>query len=186
MPALTLSPRIRVLHAVMARLIEVDMPLRCNIPDLKLRWARNRYTTREERPCLAIAFVSDAPVENATSLNSDEQMRALAFDIIVDMQIETEASAESQAAIGVAMAGYDPSGLLALSVVIDQAMLALRETSMDPLRDTTDLGRYSDWIQDVSIDDDEELPDDDGRLVGRANVIYRVHSWDPTLLLMRE
>lgn len=182
-----LSPRIEVLYAVMQRLIDADLPTSTGHAALKLRWARNRYTARDERPCLAVAFVSDEPVEGeGSNLNPDELVRALAFDLIVDLEIETESSAEANAALATPIGDFDPSGLQELSQVLDQAMKALRETMIDPLRDTTGLGKVSDWVQDVSIDDDDELPDDDGRLVGRANVIYRVSSWDPTLLFKRE
>lgn len=182
-----ISPRVKVLLAAMKRLEEVDMASRAGVPDLRLRWARNRYATREERPCLSIAFVADEPVdEGRVSLNPDETARALAIDIIIDMEVETEASAEVQAALAVPPEDFDPTGLANMSWVLDLAMLSLRECTQDPLKDTTELGRMIDWVEDVTIDDDDELPDDDGRLVGRANVIYRVSSWDPTLLLERE
>jgi hypothetical protein len=69
--------------------------------------------------------------------------------------------------------------------VLDNAVLAWKECFQAPLVDTTSLGQKADWVQDVAIDDDEELPDDDGRLVGRVNVIYRTSSIDPTVLLER-
>ncbi len=181
-----LSPRIEVLYAVMARLVQVDLPTLTGRADLNLRWARNRYTSREERPCLAVAFVSDEVADRDTGLNTDESVRMLAFDLIVDLQIETEASAEANAQIGTLMDEFDPSGLADLSAVLDVAMKALRQCCLDEFRDTTDLGKICDWVEDVEVDEDEELPDDDGRLVGRANVIYRTSSWDPTLLLKRE
>lgn len=181
-----IAPRLRVLYALMSRLVEVDLPSLTGRADLKLRWARNRYTTRGERPCLALAFVSDTPADGADNYtNPDEMIRVLSFDLIVDLEIETEASAEANLALATAAGGFDPSGLQDLSDVLDRAMKALRECCHDPLKDTTALGRVVDWVQDVSIDDDEDLPDDDGRLVGRANVVYRTSSWDPTLLLER-
>ncbi len=181
-----LSPRIEVLYAVMARLEQVDLPTLTGIADLNLRWTRNRYTTREERPCLALAFVSDEPRDRDTGLNGDETARILGIDLIVDLQIETEAAAQANTAIGTLMSEFDPSGLADLSAVLDVAMKALRQCCMDEFRDTTALGKVCDWVEDVEVDEDEELPDDDGRLVGRANVIYRTSSWDPTLLLKRD
>lgn len=175
------------MYAVHNRLgIDNLLANRSGVGDLRLRWARNRYTAREERPCLAIAFVSDEPIDDGSvAHNPDELVRALALDLIVDMEIETEASAEANQAMQTPEAEFDPSGLDRLSRLLDTAMLCLRECLLDPLKDETDLGRKIDWIQDAGIDDDEELPDDDGRLVGRINVIYRTSSWDPTLLLER-
>ncbi len=179
------SPRITVLHALKKTLEDADLANVLGLPDLKIRWARNRYTAREERPCIAIAFVSDTPQEGGADRNTDEMVRTLSFDLIVDMEVETEASAEAQEAMGTSVLDYDSTGLAVISWVLDVAMLALRRTQLDEFRDTTDLGKVADWIEDVSIDDDEDLPDDDGRLVGRANVIYRTSSWDPTLLYAR-
>lgn len=180
------SPRVTVLLALMKALEEGDLPTVLELPDLKLRWARNRYTMREERPCIALAFVSDGPQGEAGDRNGDELVRSLSFDIIVDLEVETEASAEAQASMGTSVLDFDPTGLSDLSWVLDVAMLALRRCFMDEFRDTTELGKVADWIEDVIIDDDEDLPDDDGRLVGRANVIYRTSSWDPTLLFARD
>jgi hypothetical protein len=179
------SPRIIVLNAAMADVRAADLPTLLELADLKFRWERNRYTSREERPCVAFAFVSDEPME-MDNLSHDEMARRLAFDIIVDLKIDTEATAEAESDLGTAAEFYDPSGLAALSWVLDNVMLVLRRSMIDEFRETTALGQVADWVEDVSIDEDEELPDDDGRLVGRANVIYRTSSWDPTLLLMRE
>jgi hypothetical protein len=181
------APATKLMYAVRQRLIDGDLAGLVAKPDLKLRWARNRYTSREERPCLAIAFVSDEPADDGSvPASSDELVMVLALDLIVDLQIETEASAEANAAMETAIEEYDPSGLDDLLFVLKTASQLLRAACLDPLRDTTDLGRMCDWVQEVSVDDDEELPDDDGRLVGRINVIYRTSSWDPMELLERE
>lgn len=179
------SPRIQVLNAAMADLFAAGLPALLELPALKFRWERNRYTSREERPCIALAFVSDEPME-MDNLSEDEMARRLAFDIIVDLQIDTEAAAEAESDLGTVAEFYDPTGLAALSWVLDNVMLVLRRTCIDEFRDTTALGKVADWVEDVSIDEDEELPDDDGRLVGRANVVYRTSSWDPTLLFKRD
>lgn len=182
------APATKLMYAVRARLRDDDaLALLIGKPDLKLRWARNRYTTRTERPCLAIAFVSDEPVDDGSvSVNSDETVMALALDLIIDLEIETEASAEANEAMETPIEDFDPSGLDDLMFVLKTASQLLRACCLDPLRDLTDLGRKCDWIQEVSVDDDDELPDDDGRLVGRINVIYRTSSWDPMELLERE
>lgn len=179
------SPRIEVLNAAMTEARAAGLPALLDLADLKLRWARNRYTAREERPCIAFAFVSDEPME-MDNLSHDEMARRLAFDIIVDLEIDTEATAENESDLGTALEFYDPSGLARLSWVLDNVMLVLRRTCVDEFRDTTTLGKVVDWVEDVSVDEDEELPDDDGRLVGRVNVIYRTSSWDPTQLLKRD
>lgn len=181
------SPRVKVLYAVMDRLKTAGLAAITGEDDLQFRWARNRYATREERPCLSIAFVSDEPAdEGRVAHSTDETVMALAVDFIVDLAVETEASAETNTAMGTPLDDFDPSGLERLSWVLDNSMRALRQCFEDPLRDETDLGRKADWIEQAVIDDDEDLPDEDGRLVARANVIYRVHSSDPTVLLERE
>lgn len=175
------------MHLVKGRLIDADLPTRAGVADLKIRWTRNRYTSREERPCLGIAFVSDEPADDgAINQNGDELTRVLALDLVLDMQIETEASSELNEAIATPIDDFDVTGLDALSAVLDIALLCLRECLLDPLCSTTPLGRAVDWIRDEGIDDDEDLQDDDGRLVARVNVLYRTSSWDPTLLLERE
>jgi hypothetical protein len=175
------------MYAVRDRLVECDLATLTGKPDLNIRWARNRYTTRIERPCLAIAFVSDTPIDSGgVSTSTDETVMLLELDLILDLEIETEASAEANEALGVDPLEFDPSGLDDLMFVLRTAAQQLRACCQDPLKDTTDLGRKVDWVQEVSVDDDEELPDDDGRLVGRINVIYRTSSWDPMLLLERE
>ena len=180
-------PFVRIMYAAREQLEVGDALANLTaLPDLKIRWARNRYTTRQERPCVAIAFVSDAPVDDgAVSTNPDETVRALALDIIVDMEVETEASAEANQALETPVEQFDPTGLANLASVLAQAYQLLRACCQDPLRDSTTLGKMVDWVQDVSIDDDEDLPDDDGRLVGRVNVLYRTSSWDPMQLLER-
>jgi hypothetical protein len=180
-------PFVKLMYAARERLESGDLlATAVGMPDLKLRWARNRYATREERPCLSIAFVSDEPADDGRfPANMDETVRILALDLIVDLAVETEASAEANMALGTPPEEFDPSGLEVLAWVAATALRLLREACDDPLRDVTDLGRMCDWIQDVGIDDDEDLPDDDGRLVDRVNVIYRVHSVDPTVLLER-
>lgn len=180
------APAVKLMYAVKSRLDEVLVD-RVAMADLNIRWARNRYTTRAERPCLAIAFVSDAAADaGQVQLSDDESVMVLALDLILDLELETEASAEANEATDTSILDYDPSGLDLMIFVLKMATQALRECTLDPLKDTTDLGRKVDWIQEVSLDDDEELPDDDGRLVSRINVIYRTSSWDPMLLLERE
>jgi hypothetical protein len=182
------APPVKLMYAVRSRLEDGDLLRdRVAIADLKVRFGRNRYTTRAERPCIAIAFVSDEPADGgAVAASTDELVRNLALDLIVDLPIETEAFAEANEAMATPIDDYDPSGLDSLFFVLNTAMLCLRECFQDPLADTTDLGRMADWIEDVSVDDDEELPDDDGRLVGRVNVIYRSSSWDPMMLFEKE
>lgn len=182
------APAILVMYAAKDILESGDaLATAVNKPDLKIRWARNRYTSREERPCFAIAFVSDEPIDDGSVPTTfGELVRRLQLDLIVDLEVETEASTEAQEAQSASILDYDPSGLDDLMFVLLTGQKLLRAATEDPLRDTTDLGRRCDWIQDVSIDDDEDLPDDDGRLVGRINVIYRTSDVDPMVLIERE
>lgn len=187
-----IAPRVKIMLAAMARLKEADLQASTGLADLVFRFARNRYATREERPCISLAFVSDGPVDaegggigGGVLLNPEEALRALSLDIIVDLDIETEASAEANEQLATPPEDYDPTGLNELSIVLDDATLALRSSCIPPLQDTTDLGKMVDWVSEVVVDDDEELAGEDGRLVGRLNMVYRTSSWDPTHLFER-
>lgn len=179
---LNLPPRVRVLNAVMTTLLAADLPARTEMPDLRVRWARNRYTTIEERPCIAIAFVSDAPVDTDQYNSSGEMVRMLSVDLVADAEVESEASAEETPD----PTDRDPHGLTALSIMVDQAMLALKEGFAPDADPGTPLALVADWCEDAGVSDDEELQDIDGRLVARANVLYRVSTTDPTVLFTRE
>ena len=183
-------PRIRVLDALMLTLLEAGLPaiLADEIaatateddpdPELKLRWRRNRYTSAEERPCIAIAFVSDEPADNREQyLSTDAAQRALAFDIIADVVLPPEAEAEET--------GADIARIEILSHFVDQPMKALKDGFRSD-HPGTPLSQLADWVEDLGIDDDEDLADENGRLVGRGNVLYRVRSDDPTVLLAQE
>jgi hypothetical protein len=180
------------LLAVRKALVDGDLATMVGLPDLKIRFARNRYVTRGERPAVSIAFVSDEPTDGdgaeggGVYLNPDELLRSLGVDLIVDAEVETEASAEAGDLTSLPPDTFDGTGLATLSWILDCALLILKRCMFDPLRDTTDLGKMADWVGEVSIEDDEDLADDDGRLVGRANVLYRTSSQDPTVLLKRD
>lgn len=186
-----ISPRIRVMHAVKRRLRDSDLATQVGLPDLKVRWLRNRYATNEERPALSIAFVSDEPADGDSAaggvyLNPDEELRMLALDFIVDLDVESEASAEAMQLLDADEDDFDGTGLAILSWVLDCTLRTLKQCMFDPLRDATDLGKMADWVAEVSVEDDEDLADIAGRLVGRANVLYRTSSQDPTILFMRD
>lgn len=185
------SPRVIVLDAIMQTLLEAGLPgilaeLLAAMGDgaepaeLLLRWARNRYTTFEERPCIALAFVSDGPRENSDQyLSAGEAERELALDIVADVELPTEAACEEGLA-------EDTARLEILSHFVDQPLKALKAGFIDQVGARTPLTRVAHWVEDLGIDDDEDLADENGRLVCRINVLYRVRADDPTILLATE
>lgn len=148
--------------------------------ELLLRWARNRYTTFQERPCIALAFVSDGPRENSDQyMSAGEAERELAIDVIADVELPTEAECEEGLA-------QDTARLEILSHFVGQALKALKASFIDQAGAPTPLTPVAHWVEDLGIDDDEDLQDENGRLVGRINVLYRVRADDPTILLRQE
>jgi hypothetical protein len=169
-------PRIIVLDAVMQTLLEAELPTLLEQPDLRIRWMRNRYTSIEERPCIAIAFVSDEPTDvREQYMTTSEAQRTLAIDIIADVELPTETEAETDVS--------DIARIEILSHFVDQPLYALKRGFQDPADSPTPLSRVAHWVEDLGIDDDEDLADENGRLVCRLNVLYRVRSDDPTVLL---
>jgi hypothetical protein len=147
---------------------------------LKLRWLRNRYTTAEEKPCIALAFVSDGPQDPSGQDQypaAGEAVRELAVDIIVDLEVPTEVEAEEEELVA------DVAGLEILSHFERRALRALKRGFLDPADAATPLSAVAHWVQELGVDNDEDLVDFNGRLVSRINVLYRVRSDDPMILL---
>jgi hypothetical protein len=190
---LTRAPFIIVLAAVMATLVEGDLdgqleelfeelasdgdPLA-----LKLRWLRNRYTTQEEKPCLAIAFVSDGPQDPQDADQYPavgEAVRELAVDLVIDVDLPTEVEADEEELIA------DVAGLEILAHIERRAVQLLKRGFENPADAPTPLSLCAHWVQEIGVDNDEDLVDFPGRLVSRVNVLYRVRSDDPMILLMQ-
>lgn len=191
--ALDEMPLVTILKATMGTLEWADLPAQLaelleSIPggapgqpmELKLRWARNRYTTLEEKPCVALAFVSDSPVDPQDSdryPSAGEALRECALDIIVDIDLPTETAVEEEQLIA------DVAGLEILSHVERRVVQALKAGWIDQAGNPSPLSAKAHWVQEIGVDNDEDLIDFNGRLVSRVNVLYRVSSEDPTKLL---
>lgn len=189
---LTRPPFIIVLAAVMQTLVDAD--LATELADLieslpieegadplvyKLRWLRNRYTTSEERPCTAIAFVSDGPQDaqqDGQYETSHVMVRALEIDVITDVDLPTEVAVDELGTIA------DVAGLEILAQFDRRVVQALKKGFMDQVGAPSALQAVATWVQELGIDNDEDLADFPGRLVTRLNVLYRVSSEDPMVL----
>lgn len=128
-----------------------------------VRHARSRKVMKGERPGISIVFVGDDPT-GAEDLNNDETQREMVFDLQCDVEMETEVS------------GEDPTGLGLLSRLAAVATRALRD-------DASPLRALCDFVTPGSVDPDDENRGDEGRLVRRLSVLYRVRSDDENVLL---
>lgn len=189
--ALTRAPFIIVLAAVretleaaglQEQLGEMLAELDGDQTELKFRWLRNRYTTQEEKPCIAIAFVNDGPQDPQDADQypaAGEAVRELALDLVIDVDLPTEVEADEDEIIA------DLAGLEILSHIERRAVQALKWGFIDPAQAPTPLSLSAHWVQELGVDNDEDLVDFPGRLVSRVNVLYRVRSDDPMILLMQ-
>lgn len=185
-------PFVRVLDAAMATLLEADLQtvLRDLLitmgkdgepATLKLRWARNRYTTIEEKPCIALAFVDDEVADNQEQYAAaGETIRALGLDIVADVILPSEVEVDELGLVS------DVARLEILSQFAYRAMQALRQSFVDPAGAPTPLSNLAHWVEDLGVQEDDDLADEDGRLVYRARLLYRVSSTDQTILLSTE
>lgn len=189
--AVARPPLVTVLAAVMQTLVDADLATQlaeiiAELPAgddplvLKLRWLRNRYTTQEERPCIAIAFVSDAPgdaMQDGQYEAIGVMYRELALDIITDIDLPTEVEVDELGTIA------DVAGLEILSHFDRRAIQALKAGWIDEAGAPTALTPVARWCTELGMDNDEDLADFPGRLVTRVKVGYRVSSEDPMVLL---
>lgn len=163
------KPRVTVLKALMATLIEADLPSLTGEPDLKLRFSRNRATVPEELPCLTIRYVSESRQDEQITMN--EQVMQMDIDLIVDTDVEPPAVSD-----GVAYPDLDtedPTGLQRLSNILDAATEVIRACfAPDPV--DTPLANVAWGLTDDGTDEDPESDPEDGRLVGNAGVLYRI------------
>lgn len=185
--ALIRPPIITILAAVKATWVAADLVTQLDeiltelgggvaLP-LKFRWLRNRYATNEEKPCQAIAFVSDGPRDSREGQTYGEQVRELAIDLITDIEIPTEVEADEEATIA------DIAGLEILSHFDRRAVQALRAGFGNEAAHPTPLNQVATWVEELGVDDDEDLVDFNGRLASRLIVQYRVRSDDLMVLL---
>lgn len=173
-----MMPAVTVSKLTMDTLVAAGLPASTGVADLTFRWRRNRYTTAEERNCLSLAFVGDRPRDpEDTNLALGETMRELQLDLIADIELPTEVAVEE------ADTEDDYARLQILMAVLMLAVRALKRSFTDPAAAPTPLTPWAMGVEEVVTEDDEDLADINGRLVSRINVLYRVRSEDPTVLL---
>lgn len=160
------EPFVKLLGYAKASLDLVDWEVETGIAGVKPRHFRNRNTTSEERPGVALRFDHDLPQQEGEVPNHNtwEKVRELALSIVVDVDLDSEESEE------------DPTGFDKPSRIAAVAMKALR----DP---TKPFAQKVDWSRQDSIDPDEDSTPDKGRLVYAVIVLYRVRSDDENVLL---
>lgn len=132
---------------------------------VKIRHQRHRKTSPDERPCLALMFVSDGPPDEGTDQISHwEKIMQSEWEMIVDADLANEESED------------DPTGVGFLSRIVAYALQLLR----DPARG---FGNQVHEIVDGTKTLDEGSQPDKGRLSRSISVIYRVMSEDENLKL---
>lgn len=144
---------------------------------LKLRWLRNRYTTNEEKPCLALAFVQDGPASPDDPEAAGVLYRELHLDLIIDLERPTEVQADEEAMIA------DMGGIEILAHFERRGIQAFKAGFIDQAGAPTALSAVATWVTEIGVDNDEDMVDIEGRLASRFIVQYRVRSEDPMVLL---
>lgn len=167
MPQIADMPFIRILLAVETALNAVDLQDLSGVSaPVTVRHSRNRKVVLSERPSITILFVSDDPRPDDLNRNTAEAVRELVFDLQADLELATEDS------------GADPTGMALLARLLGAAMSSLKTPGYEIF-----LGGLVDWISAGGVDPSERSTPTDGRMTCAMNVVYRVRSDDPTVLL---
>lgn len=157
-------PYIRLLEALKATIDPVDYEAEAGIEDVNTRHQRHRYAADEEKPALSVRFTNDVPRGDDLDHNQWETLRELAADLVADVKLPPEDSAE------------DPTGLLTGARLLAAAMKAVRDPS-------SPIALLCDRVILGVIGGDEDSNYDVGRLVCGVTVVYRVRSDDENQLL---
>lgn len=166
MPLLPVPPFIRLLEAALASLVLVEDWVETTGVDVNtVRHARDRQPTRSEGKTVSLDWVGNEDTDiDEIQKNAQEKQKRCMIDITIDLKRRTESSAE------------DPTGWLDHGRVAARVLMALRDED-GPLM------QLCDWVIDGEEDPDEDSKPDEGRLVKRISVVYRVRADDPNHLL---
>ncbi len=154
-------PTITVLQAILSAISAIDF---APLDQPTIRHHRFRHLTEEERPGICLRWDGDKPHEDDVEngyLSLGEMRVVCNVSIEIDADIDDEAD--------------DPTGFKDITRYVEKVLSALR----DPLNP------HSVWdhVQYVGLGPDEDSMSDEGRLVLSLDVIYRVRSDDPSVLL---
>lgn len=176
-------PRILILNAL-KNTLQASVPVVDGKPKWKVRHYRNRETTFEEMPCIAIRYAGDdAPgvtTAGEGSLSMMEDAMELAVDLVVDTMVAAESDRETA---GDTTDGTDPTGLEEASEIVEKSL----DTIFKPGEEINTLGGLIwDARYDGSGDNDDVGTPDNVRLAERLTLVYRVRHEAPYKLLIGE
>lgn len=161
---ITTPPFVRLLEAIGIDLGTCNYQADTGIAAVGTRHVRNRSTTAEERPCVAVRFDGDERSDDDENRNAWEAVRWLHFALVADVVLDTED------------AGTDDTAQKKLAMLLAASVKWLR-------REGSAIGALSDWIIPGAFDPDENSQPDQGRLVLQLTVVYRVRTDDENVLL---
>jgi hypothetical protein len=165
MPLITKPPHIRQLEAAVADLASADFMENTGVPGIHVRHRRNRLPTSSELPCVTLRWLGcDQTSPDGDYVTAWEQQMLNHMQLEVDLELDTEES------------GIDPTGWGKHSMVAAYAYSVLAEQS-------SALFQLCDHVRVPAPQLDEDSKPDDGRLVLPFDVVYRVRTDDPNVLL---
>jgi hypothetical protein len=177
-------PRDRILHAFKMAL-QSQVPVNGDgTPKWKIRHWRNRETTHEEMPCLAIRFVGDDVAGAFSASDSSPSIAEQVMDLNLELVIDTEIPPESDRdTADDPDDGLDETGFRTASPIIETAL----ETLFVEGEEVNNLGGLIwDARYDGSGDNDDIALPDRIRLAERVTLVYRVRAEAPHVLLTGE
>lgn len=151
-------------------------------PKWKVRHWRNRETTFEEMPCVAIRYVADDAPGVTTASDTILSVAEAIFELGVELVVDTEIAPESDRdTAGDPDEGLEPTGLESASEIIKQCLDVLFTPGEEP---NALGGTVWDVRYDGSGDNDDVGTPDNLRLVERLTLVYRVRAEAPHVLLI--
>lgn len=178
-------PRILILKAL-KQTLQSQVPLVGGVPLYKVRHHRNRETTLEEMPCVAIRYIADdvpgvtRGLDEPGALSLAESAMQLNVELIVDAPLAAESDRETA---GDPDDGEDDTGLEFASEIVEKCLNALFTKGEEV---NTMGGVIWDVIYDGSGDNEDVGTPDNVRLAERLTLVYRVRAEAPQELLIGE
>lgn len=174
-------PRITILQAVKGT-AESVVPNVAGSPKWKVRHFRNRETTIEEMPCLAIRYVADDAPGVVTGSDAQPSLGEAVYELGVEFVVDAALTAESDRdTAGDPDEGAEPTGLELASEIIEKTLDAFFPEGEEV---NTMGGIVWDIRYDGSGDNDDVGTPDNVRLVERLTFVYRTRAEAPHKLLI--
>lgn len=182
-------PRIQILDALKLHLraaVPMDTTFTPPRPMFKVRHERNRDTTFEEMPCVAIRYLGDDSedvtrgTDDPSRLSMAESVMTCRVELIVDTLIDPESDHDTAGDVD---DGDDDTGLEFASAIIEICLSSLFVAG----EETNSLGGVIyDARYDGSGDNDALATPDNVRLAERLTLVYRARAEAPHELLIGE